>query len=34
VTTGAGFTGCMMQVIKQARREANETTAEGTPPEQ
>ena len=30
----AGFTGCMMQVIKQARRESNEAAAEGTAPEQ
>jgi len=30
----AGFTGCMMQVIKQARRESNEAAAEGTAPDQ
>ena len=30
----AGFTGCLNQVIQQARREARETAAEGTAPEQ
>jgi hypothetical protein len=30
----AGFTGCLNQVIKQARAEANEAAAEGTAPEQ
>ena len=30
----AGFTGCMVQVIKQARAEANEAAAEGTAPEE
>ena len=29
-----GFTGCLNQVIKQARAEANEAAAEGTAPEQ
>ena len=30
----AGFTGCLVQVIKQARAEANEAAAQGTAPEQ
>ena len=30
----AGFTGCMTQVIKQARAEANEAATDGTAPEQ
>jgi hypothetical protein len=30
----AGFTGCLTQVIKQARAEANEAAAEGTAPEE
>ena len=30
----AGFTGCMMQVIKQARSESRETTSEDTAPPQ
>lgn len=29
-----GFTGCMTQVIKQARAESNEAATEGTAPEQ
>lgn len=28
-----GFTGCLTQVINQARRERNQEAAEGTPPE-
>ena len=30
----AGFTGCLTQVIKQARAEANEAAAEGSPPDE
>ena len=30
----AGFTGCLVQVIQQARREATEATDQGTAPEQ
>ena len=30
----AGFTGCMMQVIKQARADARDNTAQSTAPEQ
>jgi hypothetical protein len=30
----AGFTGCLNQVIKQARAEANEAAEQGTAPEQ
>jgi len=30
----AGFTGCLTQVIQQARAEANEAAAQGTAPEQ
>ncbi|MEO8546784.1 MAG: hypothetical protein ABI422_00310 [Sphingomicrobium sp.] len=30
----AGFTGCLSQVIKQARAESNEAATEGTAPEQ
>ena len=30
----AGFTGCMMQVIKQARSESRETSSDDTAPEQ
>ena len=30
----AGFTGCLVQVIKQARAEANESVTEGTAPEE
>ena len=30
----AGFTGCMTQVIKQARADARETASEGTAPDQ
>jgi hypothetical protein len=29
-----GFTGCLTQVIRQARAESNEAAAEGTPPEE
>ena len=29
-----GFTGCMVQVVKQARRETNEATEQGTAPEE
>ena len=30
----AGFTGCLVQVVKQARQEANEATQQGTAPEE
>lgn len=30
----AGFTGCLTQVINQARQQANEAAAEGTPPDE
>jgi len=30
----AGFTGCLTQVIRQARAEANEAAAQDTPPEE
>ena len=30
----AGFTGCLTQIIKQARAESNEAAAQGTAPEQ
>ncbi len=30
----AGFTGCLTQVIRQARNERNEATEQGTAPEQ